>query len=64
MSARLIPNVIEATANRGKGVDSDPIREVTSYYLPDGTLLAENDPYAPSYDRALGRFLTDDGMAL
>lgn len=36
--------VIEVTATRGEGVESDPVRVITQYWSPEGALLAEKDP--------------------
>jgi len=40
-----VVEVIEVTWKRGKGLDdSDPMREVKTYYARNGDLLAEFDP--------------------
>lgn len=44
-SARIV-QVIETVANRGLGIEGNPIRNVTQYWSLDGTLLAESDPIA------------------
>lgn len=33
-------NVIEVRSIRGQGTESDPIEEITEYFLSDGTRLA------------------------
>lgn len=43
--------VIRVVATRGLGENDSPIRQVTSYWLPDGTCIAEDDP-CPSPRRA------------
>lgn len=35
--------VIETKAERGLGVEKDPVREITQYWSLDGKLLAERD---------------------
>jgi hypothetical protein len=42
-SARFI-SVMEVVTYEGSGTPEDLGREVTSYYFPDGTLLARSDP--------------------
>lgn len=37
-------SVIEVKANRGLGIEKDPVREITQYWDMDGNLLAERDP--------------------
>jgi hypothetical protein len=39
-----IVEVIEVVTPRGRGVDEDPVRNVTQYYAKDGLFLAERDP--------------------
>lgn len=39
-----VREVIEVVFLRGEGVEDDPVRQVTAYYDPDGTRLAERDP--------------------
>lgn len=41
-SARVI-QVIETKAERGLGVEKDPVREITQYWSLEGKLLAERD---------------------
>ncbi len=41
-SARVI-QVIETKAERGLGVEKDPVREITQYWSLEGKLLAEKD---------------------
>ncbi len=41
-SARIIL-VIETKAERGFGIEKDPVREVTQYWSLEGKLLAERD---------------------
>ncbi len=36
--------VIISTLTRGKGIDGDPVREVTQVVTKLGTLIAEKDP--------------------
>ena len=36
--------LIQVIVVEGKGIEDDPIREVFYYFLPDGRLLAVNDP--------------------
>lgn len=49
--------VIETVENRGNGVEGDPCRFVTAYWLPDGRKIGEFDPnddeaeYIPSNSR-------------
>jgi hypothetical protein len=33
---------------RGKGIEGDPVRIITQYWLMDGTLLFEHDPAPPT----------------
>lgn len=47
-SARII-EVIETVANRGAGVEGDPVRDVTQYWTKDGDFLAERDPWRPAH---------------
>ena len=42
-SVRVI-SVIEVKANRGLGIEKDPVRVVTKYWDTKGNLLAERDP--------------------
>lgn len=42
-SVRVI-SVIEVKANRGLGIEKDPVRVVTQYWDMKGNLLAERDP--------------------
>lgn len=42
-SVRVI-SVIEVKANRGLGIEKDPVRVVTQYWDMNGNLLAERDP--------------------
>lgn len=42
-SVRVI-SVIEVKANRGLGIEKDPVREITQYWDIEGNLLAERDP--------------------
>lgn len=42
-SVRVI-SVIEVKANRGLGIEKDPVRMVTQYWDMKGNLLAERDP--------------------
>ncbi len=35
--------VIQVIVVEGKGIEDDPVREVTYYFLPNGTLLAVDD---------------------
>lgn len=46
MNAHLIQVIETSLETRGAGVAGDPIRRITQYYSPDGTLLAEKDPCA------------------
>ena len=39
--------VIEVKFPRGKGVDGDPVRQVTAYYALTGEFLAEHDSWTP-----------------
>ena len=41
-SARIIL-VIETKAERGLGIEKDPVREITQYWSLEGKLLAERD---------------------
>ena len=41
-SVRVI-SVIEVKANRGLGIEKDPVREITQYWDMDGNFLAERD---------------------
>ena len=43
-SVRVI-SVIEVKANRGLGIEKDPVRVVTQYWDMKGKFLAEKDPY-------------------
>jgi hypothetical protein len=50
MSAKLV-TLIAITANRGKGIEGDPIRNVTQFYTIDGRLVAETDHWKqPEFD--------------
>ena len=37
-------SMIKVTYNRGNGTETNPIRNVSSYHLPDGKFLVEYDP--------------------
>jgi len=37
--------IISTQLRRGKGVEGDPVRQVTQVFTKDGTLIAEHDPY-------------------
>lgn len=41
---RRVISVIEVKANRGLGIEKDPVRVVTQYWDMKGNLLAERDP--------------------
>lgn len=41
-SVRVI-SVIEVKANRGLGIEKDPVREITQYWDMDGNFLTERD---------------------
>ena len=43
ISARII-EVIEVVEVRGEGREDSPIREVITYWLPDGIKIGEQDP--------------------
>lgn len=47
VDARVI-SVIEVRFRRGRGVTGDPVRIVIAYFEPDGTFLAEDDPFDPA----------------
>lgn len=40
-----VVDAIRVAFLRGTGVDGDPVREVTAYYLRDGHLIGEYDPH-------------------
>lgn len=44
VKARMV-SMIEVTYNTGDGTEKNPSREVVEYHLPDGTLIARNDPF-------------------
>ena len=52
-SVRVI-SVIEVKANRGLGIEKDPVREITQYWDMDGNFLAERDSDS--------KFMTDQVM--
>ena len=39
-----VVEVVRVVSRRGKGIEEDPIRLVTSYWAFDGRKLAEDDP--------------------
>lgn len=39
-----VTEVIRVVTLRGHGERGSPMREVTAYYLPDGTFIGEHDP--------------------
>lgn len=41
-AARIVP-VIKVFIKKGQGTDGDPVRYVTQYWEPDGSLIAELD---------------------
>jgi hypothetical protein len=45
-----LEEIIVVEVCRGKGADYDPCRTVVQFWSKKGTLLAENDPLAPTYD--------------
>lgn len=45
----------EVVFQRGEGCcEKDPAREVTAFYLPNGALIAEHDPFVPEEPSADG----------
>ena len=36
-------SVVEVKAKRGRGIEGDPVREITQYWDMDGNFLAERD---------------------
>lgn len=55
--------VITYLTRRGKGVGGSPIRCITEVWVRNGdgtcTLIAENDPCAPEYNRETGLFYVE-----
>lgn len=39
-----VVEVVRVVFLRGEGEHPSPVREVTAYYLPDGTFVGEHDP--------------------
>lgn len=46
MADSKLVQLIMTVSQRGRGSVDDPLRDVVSYHLPDGTLVVEHDPAA------------------